>query len=91
MEDAPTLLKSPKSECPCIWIRLPRHNWPKSWTNIEDPVVPLERKFFGRPLAGLLWETQFEGSLGTWVGKVPKLGMSVSSSKTRIIIFGIRG
>ena len=26
-------------------IRLPRHEWPKSWANIEDPVVPLERNF----------------------------------------------
>ena len=25
MEDAPRLLKIPKSECPDIWIRLPRH------------------------------------------------------------------
>ena len=30
MEDAPKLLKIPKSECPDIWIRLPRHKWPKS-------------------------------------------------------------
>ena len=29
MEDAPKLLKNPKSECPDIWIRLPRHKWPK--------------------------------------------------------------
>ena len=29
MEDAPKLLKIPKSECPDIWIRLPRHKWPK--------------------------------------------------------------
>ena len=29
MEHAPKLLKIPKSECPDIWIRLPRHNWPK--------------------------------------------------------------
>ena len=29
MEDAPQLLKIPKSECPDIWIRLPRHTWPK--------------------------------------------------------------
>ena len=28
--DAPTLMKIPKSECPDIWIRPPRHNWPKS-------------------------------------------------------------
>ena len=25
MEDAPSLLKIPKSECPDIWIRLPKH------------------------------------------------------------------
>ena len=30
MEDAPTFLKIPKSECPDIWIRLPKHKWPKS-------------------------------------------------------------
>ena len=43
MEDAPKLLKIPKSECPDIWIRLPRHKWPKSWSCMEDPAVPLER------------------------------------------------
>ena len=25
LEDAPRLLKIPKSECPDVWIRLPRH------------------------------------------------------------------
>ena len=25
MEDAPSLLQKPKSECPDIWIRLPKH------------------------------------------------------------------
>ena len=30
MEDAQKLFKIPKSECPDIWIRLPRHKWPKS-------------------------------------------------------------
>ena len=50
----------PKSECPDIWIRLPRHKWPKSWSSIEDPVVPLDRNLYGHPLAGLLWESQFE-------------------------------
>ena len=43
MEDAHKLLKNPKSECPDIWIRLPRHKWPKSWSSMEDPVVLLER------------------------------------------------
>ena len=60
MEDAHKLLKIPKSECPDIWIRLPRHKWPKSWSSMEDPVVPLEQNLYGHPLAGLLWERQFE-------------------------------
>ena len=60
MEDAPQLLKIPKSECPDIWIRLPRHKWPKSWSSMEDPIVPIERNLYGHPLAGLLWERQFE-------------------------------
>ena len=60
MEDAHKLLKTPKSECPDIWIRLPQHKWPKSWSSMEDPVVPLERNLYGHPLAGLLWERQFE-------------------------------
>ena len=60
MEDAHKLLKIPKSECPDIWIRLPRRKWPKSWSSMEDPVVPLERNLHGHPLAGLLWSMQFE-------------------------------
>ena len=60
MEDAQKLLKIPKSDCPDIWIRLPRHKWPKPWSSMEDPVVPLERNLYGHPLAGLLWERQFE-------------------------------
>ena len=63
LEDAPRLLKIPKSECPDVWIRLPRHKWPKSWSSVEDPVVPLERNLYGHPLSGLLWERQFEEDL----------------------------
>ena len=58
MKDAPSLLKIPNSECPDIWIRLPKHKWPKSWSSMEDPVVPLERNLYG-PLTGLSWERQF--------------------------------
>ena len=54
MEDAHKLLKIPKSECPDIRIRLPRHKWPKSWSNIENQIVPLERDLYGHPLEGLL-------------------------------------
>ena len=60
IEDAHKLLKIPKSECPDIWIRLPRHKWPKSWSSMEDPVVLHERILCGHLLAGLLWERQFE-------------------------------
>ena len=60
MEEDLQLLKIPKSECRDIWIRLPRHKWPKSWSSMEDPVVPLERNLHGHPLAGLSWEKQFE-------------------------------
>ena len=54
------MLKIFESECPDVWIRLPRQKWPKSRSSMEDPVVPLERNLYGHPLAGQLWERQFE-------------------------------
>ena len=60
MEDAPTLFKISKSQCPDFWIRLPKHKWKKSWSSMEDPVVLHERNLNGHPLAGPLWDTQFE-------------------------------
>ena len=72
MEDAPQFLKISKSECPDMWVRPPRHKWPKPWSNIEDSVVPLERNLYGRPLAGLLWERQFDKILfGLGWEKIP--------------------
>ena len=62
LDDDPKLLKIPKSECPDVWKRLPRHKWPKSWEKMEDPMVLLERNLYGHPVAGLLWERQFEQS-----------------------------
>ena len=55
MEDSPKLLKIPKSECPDIWIRLPRHKWPKSWSSMEDPVVPLNGI-----CSVILWQDYYE-------------------------------
>ena len=49
MEDASTALKIPKSECPDVWIRPPKHKWPKSWSSMEHPVVPLERNLYRHP------------------------------------------
>ena len=37
LEDAPRLLKIPKTECPVVRIRLPRHKWPKSWETLKIP------------------------------------------------------
>ena len=60
MEDALTSLKLPNSECPAIWIRLPRHNWPKSWQSIDEPAVPLGRNLYGHPLVWFTVERPFE-------------------------------
>ena len=47
MEDAPKLMKIPKSECPDI-------------SSMEDPVDLVERNLYGHPFAGPLKEMQFE-------------------------------
>ena len=91
MEDVPRLVSVPKSVCPDIWIRLPQQKWPKSWSNIEDPVFPLERNLYGHPLAGLLWNRQLGEVLLGQRWESTKLGMSGCSPKTRIILIGIRG
>ena len=94
-----TLLKekSPKGymrsgrECPDVWIRLPRHKWTKTWANIEDYVALPERNLYGHPLAGLLWERQFEEVLlGRGREKRTKLVVSVCSSETKIVLVGLR-
>ena len=63
MEEASSLLKIPQSECPDIRMRLPKYRWPKSWSSMEDPVVPLGRDLYRHPLAGLLCERQVEKGL----------------------------
>ena len=90
MEDAPKLFKLPKSECPDKWIRLPRHKRPKSWSGIEDTMVLLERRLYGDPLAGHLWETIWGSFIEFW-GKNTELGMSTYSSRTSIVLVGLRG
>ena len=74
-----------------VWIRLPRHRCPTSWSITEDPVVPLERHLYIH-LLGLLWERQTRGSfIGTWMGKKYQMGMFVCPSKTWTTLIGIRG
>ena len=72
MEGAPKLLRIPKSECPvCMDTYSTTERWLKSWSNIQDPVVPLERNLYGHPLAGLLWERKFENFYWNWNRKKP--------------------
>ena len=92
MEDAPKSLKFPKSECPDIWIRLPRHKGLKSWCSMEDRVVPLERNLYCHPLAGLLWERQFEKILlnyGCW-WRFP-IGNAYSYTLKKVILICVCG
>ena len=84
LEVAPRLLKILESECPDVWMLLPRHKWPKSWRSIEDPVVPLERNLYGHPLAGLRWEIQFEEALVELGWEKNELVMFVRSSKAHV-------
>ena len=48
-------MEVPQSDCLDIWIRPQKHKWPKSWSSIKDPVVPLERNLYGHAVAGTLW------------------------------------
>ena len=92
LENAPRLLKIPKSECFDVWMRLPQHKWPKSLWKSKDLVIHLERNLYGHPLAGLLWEGQFENaSLELGWGENTELGMHVRSSETRAISVSICG
>ena len=92
IEDASKLLNFWKLKCLDIQILLPRHKWTKSWSSMEDPVVLLERKLYGHPLAGLftgkaIWENPIE----TWPGENSKLVMSLCSSWKRIILICVCG
>ena len=54
-EGGPKLLRIPNSECPVKWIRLPRHKWPRSWSNIGRPSGSARTKFARTPACRALW------------------------------------
>ena len=61
LEDAPRFLRM---------LRIPKS--PKSWSSIEDPVVPLERKLVWTPTGRIVVGKTIRGSsVGTWWEKVP--------------------
>ena len=66
--------------------------WPKSWSSMEDLVVPLERNLYGHPLAGLLLERQFEKILfKARLGKGFQLGMPVRTPSKRVVLVCVCG
>ena len=77
----PTLLKIPESECQTHG-RLPRQKWPKSWVDIEDPVVPLN-EIFTDTLAGLSSRKDSSRKVELGWGKVPSWECLFCSSKNR--------
>ena len=90
LEDAPRLLKSPKSECPDVWIRVARHKCQNQGTKIEDPVVPLERNFSWSSISRIaVGKTIRRTFIGTWVGENSELGMYVLSSETKVIVLSV--
>ena len=66
--------------------------WPKSWSSMEDPVVPLDRNLYGHLLAGLVWERQFEKVLLEYGWeKSFQLGMRLRTPWKRIILVSVCG
>ena len=59
---------------------------------MEDPVVPLERNLYDHPLAGLLWERQFERVLSEhrWE-EAPNWESLFVQPRTRIILVCVCG
>ena len=85
MEDAPKSLKIPKSECLDIWIHPPRHKWLKSWSSVEDPVVPLERNLHGHPRT-VMGKAIGESSDRTRLGNSSELRTLVRTPRRRIFL-----
>ena len=69
---------SKKSECPDVWIRLPRHKWPKSVVqHLMIPWFLLSENLYGHPLAGLLLGRPFEKTFyRNWDGKKDQTGIA---------------
>ena len=92
LEDAPRLLKSLKSECPDVWIRLARHKCQNQGTKLKIPWYLLNETFHGHPLARLQWERQFEEALLElgWA-KIPNWEFMFFHRKQRLLSVRKRG
>ena len=86
-EDAPALLKPPKSACPDIWIRVPRHNVPKSWSNSKTQLFLLDEICLVSHLRDQCRKDNLKKLilLGPGSEKSTELGMHICASKARSI------
>ena len=64
-----------------MWIRKPRSRSTKSWDNMTDLVVPLERNLNGYPLAGLLWDRKLADVLLKEGCESARIGMLIYASE----------
>ena len=83
------LLKIPKSECPDIWIRLPRHKMAKIMVQYERPSrAKSVWSSFGRTVMGkAIWENPIE----IWLGEGFQLGMPIRTPWKRNILICVCG
>ena len=68
------------TECPTVWMKLPRSRRPKQWDNIDDPMVPLGTQ----PMWPSIGKTAVEKKSGRnhiarRLGVNTQLGMSLCS------------
>ena len=75
---------SPKSECPDIWIRQPRHKWPKLWSSWAKSV----RSSFGRTVMG---KAILESSIEVRLGEGFQLGMLIRTQWRRATLISVCG
>ena len=84
MEDAPSLLKIPKSECPDIWIRLPRHKIAQIMVQYgrssRSSWAKSVRSSFSRTVMG---KAIRESSIRTRSGKSSKMGMFIRQPRKK--------
>ena len=90
MKDVSTLFQNSSQNVQIFGNVYRRHKCSKSWSSMEDPVVPLEkqsvRSCFGRTIVGkAIWKS----SIGTRLGKSSKLGMFILSTRERGLFLSV--
>ena len=92
MEDAHKLLKIPKSECPDIWIRLPRHKMAKIMVQYGRPSrSSWTKSVWSSSSMTVMGKAIWENPIEAWLWENSKLGMSLCSSWKRIILVCVCG